>query len=472
MNIHFQFPAHRHPYRQPNRRQFFHLSLFAAASALSWACTQGAAKTSKASILVIGAGIAGLAAARELQSKGFQVTVFEGRDRTGGRIHTDRHLGFPADLGASWIHGITGNPITKLARDFQVRIAPTDYDNRTIYGTDGKSLGDREIERSESLYEEIISQAKGLRKNLAKDISIAEAVERILQGANLTPQQRIILNWQLTSNVVVETGTDLQNLSLMAYDEDEAFGGDDYLFPGGYDAIIQGLAKGIDIQLRQKVTGIEYGNKGVTVKTERGSFQADAAVITLPLGVLKSGSVTFSPPLPERKRAAISRLSMGVLNKVVLKFPKIFWPADNDMIGYISPQSKDFSEFVNLHRHTSAQVLVALTGGSFARELEQLSEREVGERVMKLLRRAHGNGIPNPEAILRTRWAADPFSFGSYSQIPVGSSIGDLEALAEPVADRLFFAGEATSQNYPSTVHGAFLSGIREAEQIGKGFAG
>lgn len=463
---------HRLPYRQPNRRQFLHLSLFAAASTLSWACTKGVAKTSKASILVIGAGIAGLAAARELQSQGFKVTVLEARNRTGGRIHTDRTLGLPADLGASWIHGITGNPITKLARDFQVRIAPTDYDNTTIYGPDGKPLGDKEIEKAESLYEDIISRAKAMRKKLEKDISIAEAVERILQGENLTPQQINLLNWHLTSNVVVENGTDLENLSLMAYDEDEAFAGNDYLFPGGYDAIIQGLAKGIDIQLQQKVTGIEYGKKGVSVKTERGSFQADAAVITLPLGVLKSGAVTFSPPLPERKRAAISRLNMGVLNKVVLKFPKIFWPADNDMIGYISPQSKDFSEFVNLHRHTSAPVLVALTGGSFARELEQLSEREVGERVMKLLRRAHGNGIPNPEAIVRTRWAADPFSLGSYSHIPVGSSTGNLEALAEPVAELLFFAGEATSQQYPSTVHGAFLSGIREAQQIGKRFAG
>ena len=359
MNIHLKFPAHRHSHRQLNRRQFFHLSLFAAASTLSWACTKGVAKTSQASILIIGAGIAGLAAARELQSQGFKVTVLEGRDRTGGRIHTDRSLGFSADLGASWIHGITGNPITKLARDFQVRIAATNYDNITIYGQDGKSLGDKEIEKAESLYEEIISRAKGLRKNLAKDISIAEAVERILQGENLTPQQRTLLNWQLTANVVGENGTDLENLSLMAYDEDEVFGGDDYLFPGGYDAIIQGLAKGIDIQLQQKVTAIDYGKKGVTVRTERGSFIADAAVITLPLGVLKSGSVTFSPPLPERKRAAISRLAMGVLNKVVLKFPRVFWPADSDMIGYISTQSKDFSEFVNLRRHISAPVLVA-----------------------------------------------------------------------------------------------------------------
>jgi len=214
------------------------------------------------------------------------------------------------------------------------------------------------------------------------------------------------------------------------------------------------------------VIEIEYNNKGVSIKTDRGTFEGDAAVVTLTLGVLKSGTVNFSPFLPDLKIAAINRLSMGVLNKIVLKFPKIFWPKDYHLIGYLSSNEKDFSHFLNLYKYTSTAVLVALTGGSFARSLEELSDREAGEKVMELLRNIYGNSIPNPEAIIRTKWAVDPFSFGSYSAIPVGAKKSDRATLAESISDRLFFAGEATSSQYPSTVHGAFLSGLREAENI------
>ena len=220
--------------------------------------------------------------------------------------------------------------------------------------------------------------------------------------------------------------------------------------------------------MQQKVNAIEYGNKGVLVKTDQGNFQADAAIITLPLGVLKSGNITFSPPLPKNKQVAIDRLNMGVLNKVVLKFPRAFWQQNYDVLGYVSGQSKDFSEFLNWGHYTPAPVLIALTGGSFASSLELISETEVGERVMKLLRKLYGNSVPNPESVLRTKWGTDPFAFGSYSTVPVGSKGNYRSILAAPIGQRLFFAGEATSREYPSTVHGAFLSGIREADRITK----
>lgn len=450
------------------RRQFLQLSLLAAASSITWSCSQSVAKSSKANILIIGAGIAGLAAARQLKSSGFQVTVLEARNRIGGRIYTDRTLGLPIDLGASWIHGINKNPIGKLAADFKITIEKTNYDNIQVYGSNGKLINEQEIESSYSLYQKIIKQAKVMADKLDRDISVAEAIKRILSKENIALQQQNNLRWQLNSNIVVETGTDLENLSIWEWDEDEAFEGNDYLFPAGYDQIIQNLAKGINVKLQQKVSAIEYGNKGVLVKTDRGNFQADAAIITLPLGVLKSGNITFSPPLPQNKRVAIDRLNMGVLNKVVLKFPRVFWQQNYDMLGYVSGQPKDFSEFLNWRHYTPAPVLIALTGGSFARSLESISETEVGERVMKLLRKLYGNSVPNPESVLRTKWGADPFAFGSYSTVPVGSKGNDRPILAAPIGQRLFFAGEATSREYPSTVHGAFLSGIREADRITK----
>ncbi len=202
------------------------------------------------------------------------------------------------------------------------------------------------------------------------------------------------------------------------------------------------------------------------MKTDSEHFLADAVVITLPLGVLKSAAVIFSPPLPKSKLTAINRLGMGVLNKVVLKFPQAFWSQDYDIIGYASEKDKDFSVFLNLNRYISVPVLVALTGGSFARSLEALSEVEIEKRVMKVLRRMYGDGIPAPEVVIATRWVSDSFACGSYSNMPVNAKASDRDTLAAPVENRLFFAGEATSQQYPSTVHGAYLSGLREAERI------
>lgn len=456
---------------QFRRRRLLQWGLFAVtAAALSPACSQRMANSNKASILVIGAGIAGLAAARELKSSGFNVIVLEGRDRIGGRIHTDRKLGIPLDLGAQWIHGINKNPIGKLARDFQLRIQPTDYDNTETYGINGKPIAETELNNAESLYEQITQQAKSRAENLDKDISIAEGIRRLFESKKLQPQLEKLVKWYFNSEIVVETGTDLETLSLWEWDEDEAFSGNDYLFPNGYDQIIQNLAKGLEIRLQQQVLEIQSDNQGVSVKTERGNFLADAAVITLPLGVLKADKIKFSPPLPENKRAAINRLDMGVLNKVGLKFPRIFWPENYDMLGYVSPQEKDFSEFLNLRRYHQVPVLVALTGGSFARSLEQLSDEAVAEKAMKLLRRVHGNSIPNPDAVVKTKWASDPFSLGSYSTVLVGGKGSDRTALAAPLGNRLFFAGEATSREYPATVHGAFLSGLREAERIRKQF--
>ena len=513
------------------RRKLLQLGLAIAGFGLTWSCSRQESKssTNKPKILVIGAGVSGLAAARELVRDGFEVTVLEGRDRIGGRINTDRSLGSPIDLGASWIHGIRGNPIGKLARELEVPILPTDYDNIEMYGKDGSLLTETEIERLYAIYEKLYYRIPSLAENLEADISIAEAIRRLDISKKLTEREINILQQVLNSEIVTASGADLDSLSLWYADEGDGFGGDDYIFPNGYEQIIQGLARGIDIKLEHKVIEIEYGDRNpsrawskvvaedppqtspykrggkeaplvklvkgglggssdwgipflsslsdssdssgsVLVKTNKGNFRADAAIVTLPLGVLKSGTVKFSPALSEEKQAAIARLDMGVLNKVVLKFPKVFWPENREAFGYLSENQQDFTEFFSMTPYTEAPILIAFTGGSFARSLEDLSSEKIVAMAIEPLRRAYGNRIPEPLGVTRTRWKADPFSFGSYSYIPVGATTGDRKVLAEPAGSNLFFAGEATSAKYPATVHGAFLSGIRESDRIKKNF--
>ena len=182
----------------------------------------------------------------------------------------------------------------------------------------------------------------------------------------------------------------------------------------------------------------------------------------------KKNTISFSPELPRRTRHAINTLGMGVLNKVALEFPKIFWPRDREFLEYLSGNTNEFQGFLNVAYYTQTPHLLGFAGGALARAVEEKSDSAVQALVMKTLRAMFGRTVPNPTRIAVTRWGKDPHSYGSYSHNPVGASSTHYETLSQPIKKRLFFAGEATIREYRGTVHGAFLSGIREAERVHK----
>ena len=161
-----------------SRRNFIQLSALVAASFPLWSSCQNNSQAISENIIIIGAGIAGIAAAKTLKSQGFQVTILEARDRIGGRIYTDKTLGFPVDLGASWIHGIQNNPIGKLAHDFNIAIKQTNYYHIDLYTNNQNKIQDSELEQAESLYEKIIARAKSWSENQEQDVSVYQAVNR------------------------------------------------------------------------------------------------------------------------------------------------------------------------------------------------------------------------------------------------------------------------------------------------------
>jgi predicted NAD/FAD-dependent oxidoreductase len=293
-----------------------------------------------------------------------------------------------------------------------------------------------------------------------------KALARALAAQRLPPEERHKRKHFIHALIEQEYAADLADLSLWHWDEVEEFYGANVLFPGGYDQVAVRLAEGLDVRTGHAVRRIASRRKRVRVRTSRGPFEADRIVVTLPLGVLQAGAVRFDPPLPRRKQEAIAHLRMGVLNKLCLRFGRPFWPPDHDWLEYMGGPGGAWAEFFNLHRYAGAPVLVAFNAGSQALRLEALPDADVVAEATAALRRMFGASAPDPDGWRLTRWASDPFARGSYCHIPPGASGEDIDALAEPVDERVFFAGEATHRAHYGTVQGAYLSGVRAADLI------
>ncbi|HMQ26018.1 MAG TPA: FAD-dependent oxidoreductase, partial [Acidimicrobiales bacterium] len=333
-----------------------------------------------ATVLVLGAGMAGLGAARQLQDAGFDVRVLEGRDRPGGRTFTDDSLGLPLDLGASWIHGTDGNPLTALADELEVeRSAPTDWDNAVEHGPDGDELDAGTAAEAETAVEEVLAYAAEQSEDREEDAPLRDVVEEALADLELGPDVENVARHYLNTSIEHEYAGALEELSTWWWDEGEGYPGEDVLLLPGYVALVDGLADGLDVETGAVVATIASGDDGVVVRTDAGDeHAADHVVVTLPLGVLQAGDVTFDPPLPEDKRAAIDRLGMGLLDKVYLRFPEVFWDADADAIGWTSPDAEGrWAEWLNLAKVTGEPVLLGFNAAGYAEQVEAMGDDEV-----------------------------------------------------------------------------------------------
>ncbi|MCE7980276.1 MAG: FAD-binding protein [Caldilinea sp. CFX5] len=422
--------------------------------------------------IVIGAGIAGLAAARLLVDRGRRVIILEGRNRIGGRIWSERSWpNAPLDLGASWIHGVRGNPLTALADALKLPRKATDFENSASYAADGRALTDKQVQTFVDNFDAVYEAMETIREERdadgLPDIPLKNVFEQILTQRRDSATMQRALRWYINTTIEHEYAADSSDLSLYYWDDqNESLPGGDVVFPQGYDQIFTNLVKGLEIRLGQIVQNIAYGSSGVTVTTNQGQVTGTRAIITLPLGVLKRGSVTFTPALPAAKVSAINRLNMGVLNKTYLRFSRVFWDQEAEWLDYIGERTGEWAEWLNIFYYTKQPVLLGFNAGAYGAQIESLSDEAIVAGAMTTLRTIYGSSIPNPEAWQITRWGSDPFAYGSYSHVPAGATSADRTTLAKPVGNRLYFAGEATHRQYPSTVHGAFMSGQRAAQQI------
>lgn len=427
------------------------------------------------SVIVIGGGVAGISAARALHDASFQVVVLESRDRLGGRVHTDYSFGFPVDLGASWLHGVCKeNPLAPLIGRLGLPLYRTSGDNSVLYDhdlesyalfdMDGNQVPQELVTKVGEAFEDILRETDKVRQELSEDMSILQAFSIVYErrpDLRLEGLSHKVLQWYLC-RMEGWFAADAETISLKSWDQEELLPGGHGLMVRGYLPVINTLAKGLDIRLNHRVTSIVRRYNGVKVTVEDGTtFIADAAVIALPLGVLKSKAIKFEPRLPEWKEAAIADLGVGIENKIILHFEKVFWP-NVEFLGVVAESSYGCSYFLNLHKATGHSVLVYMPAGKLARDIEKMSDEAAANFAFIQLKKILPDAS-SPIQYLVSRWGSDKNSLGSYSYDTVGKSHDLYERLRIPI-DNLFFAGEATSALYPGSVHGAFSTGQMAAE--------
>ncbi|KAK3004354.1 hypothetical protein RJ639_018140, partial [Escallonia herrerae] len=455
------------------------ISLFLLSAALCYSNIERRHVASP-SVIVIGGGFAGIAAAVALQDASFQVILLESRDRIGGRVHTDYSFGFPVDLGASWLHGVCKeNPLAHVIGRLGLPLYRTSGDNSVLYDhdlesyalfdMDGKQVPQELVAKVGEEFESILEETNKIRQEHSEDMSVFRAISMVFERR---PDLRFYISWKglhtrYCSGTYAEWKAGLLQMlipsrSKAGIRQEELLPGGHGLMVRGYRPVINSLAKGLDIRLNHRVTKIARRYNGVKVTVEGGrTFTADAAIVTVPLGVLKSNFIEFEPRLPDWKEAAIADLGVGIENKIILHFEKVFWP-NVEFLGVVAETSYGCSYFLNLHKATSRAVLVYMPAGQLARDIEKMSDEAAANFAFMQLRKI----LPDASAPIQhlvSRWGTDVNSLGSYSYDKVGKSHELYERLRIPV-DNLFFAGEATSIDYPGSVHGAYSTGIMAAE--------
>lgn len=434
---------------------------------------------SQPSVIVIGAGISGIAAAHILRNAGFEVLLLESRDRIGGRIHTDYSFGCPVDMGASWLHGVCNeNPLAPLIRRLGLTLYRTSGDNSVLYDhdlesyilfdMDGRQVPQQIVIEVGDAFKRILKETEKVRDENSHDLSVFQAISIVLDRHPELRQEGLaheVLQWYIC-RMEAWFAADADMISLNSWDEEHVLSGGHGLMVQGYNPVIKALAKDIDIRLNHRVTRISSGPNEVMVTIGGGrNFIADAAIITVPLGVLKANLIEFEPKLPEWKVSAISELGMGNENKIALKFDNVFWP-NVEYLGTVAPTSYACGYFLNLHKAMGHPVLVYMAAGRFAYDLEKLSDESAANFVMLQLKKMFREAT-EPVQYLVSHWGTDRDSLGCYSYDLVGMPTDIYDRLRAPLGS-LFFGGEAVSMENQGSVHGAYSSGVMAAENCRK----
>ncbi len=400
-----------------------------------------AGAASDVDVLVVGAGVAGLAAARELRALGRKALVLEARDRIGGRVLTDTSLGGRYDAGAFYIHWAETNPLTKIAADAGI-VTRSDSTSRAAI-------------RSFDAGQETASAARLARTSdfgrlntlLDGDDVVDTSIATLAHAA--TPP----LDEAAAGLARLAMGDEAERIS--ARDYARLWSGDDLVLPGGYGALIDVLAKDSDVRLSTPVLSLDWSGADIEAQTAAGTIRARRAIVTLPVGVLQSGALALRPGLPQKQSDALDGIAMGALSKIGMRFD--FTKLDLSRGDIFARRGTSLFDFDCLP--FDQPVVVAIFGGDFARSITKTPEDAIAAALDSFVGVVGGDARKAFQSAKVHAWHNDPWSRGCYSHCLPGHADARA-ALREPVADRVIFAGEASAlEGAAMTTGGAYLSG-------------
>ena len=411
-------------------------------------------------VIVIGAGISGLAAASTLKQQGANVIILEAKNYIGGRIKTNRSLGSPFEYGAGWIHGPSKeNPIRNLADRSKSSLFVTDDDSCELLNLSGNDINEKVWDEIEELWEEIIydeidSDTEG---------SILDAINEYDSNIWSDPNIR----WVFSAWTEFDYGGPVHEISAGLIKEMSGFPTADVIFKDGYDKIINLLAKNLQIKNNSIVKSVNYSStNNITVSTTSKNYECDYVICSVPLGVLKFNSIEFKPALSRYKQDSIENVGFGTVTKLALKFTDQFWDSDVQYYYTVAKETGRWPVWMNYRTFSKEKILMGLCMGEYAKKADLMSTEELIEDGLKVLKNVWEDDVGEVQNVLRTSWLNEPFTKGAYSFPKVDNSEEDFENLAEPIDNRLFFCGEHTDLEYLATTHGAFFTGIRAAKEV------
>ena len=416
-------------------------------------------------IVVVGAGISGLSAAKKLTQYGANVKVLEANNYIGGRIKTDWVFGndAPFEVGAGWIHGPSSkNPTKKLADKLGCEYFLTNDDKVTTFDEDGSEWGDERWEEVLNIWEKTL-----LKVDQKLEFNDKRNLRKAIEDINPKALQYPGVLWALSAYTEFSKGTSIEKVSAVYHDDDKAFPGADVIIKNGYSTLINNISENLDIELNTKVTSINTNSgKAIEIQTDNKIYKCDFVICSVPLGVLKAKRIKFIPELPNEKKKSIEKIGFGSVTKIAHRFDEPFWDTNIQYFGINTKEKGRWNYWLNYKTFSKQNILLGLSVGDYALIADNLSEREKKDDSLSVLRNVWGKNISEPNKSISTNWSNDQNFLGAYSYPKAGAKPKDYENLSKPVNNKLFFCGEHTIFDYAATTHGALLSGLNAVGKI------